>query len=248
MTTISTLPTPPLRSDPATFAARGDAFLGALPVFCSQTNSVVTELNGAASAASAASVSAALSSTAASAAASMVNFVGDWSSLTGAYTVPTIVRHSNLYWSLTTNTSTIQSITPGVSALWVVAPFLAVPGRGTTECPRVSDLGSAAYCDLGQLTSNVIPVLKSSTYSVTKDDLGKTLVVSGTTTITLPLASSVLNTIQPFSITIKAVTGATVTVARSGTNTIETVGGNKSMTANTALTFFPTSSTAWETI
>jgi hypothetical protein len=35
-TTITTLPTPPTRADPANFATRGDALLGALPTFVSE--------------------------------------------------------------------------------------------------------------------------------------------------------------------------------------------------------------------
>lgn len=41
-TPISALPTPPSRDDSANFAARGDAFLAALPTFRTETNSVAT--------------------------------------------------------------------------------------------------------------------------------------------------------------------------------------------------------------
>jgi flagellar basal body rod protein FlgC len=43
--TITALPTPPSRSDPANFANRGDAFLGALPVFTTEANALATEVN-----------------------------------------------------------------------------------------------------------------------------------------------------------------------------------------------------------
>lgn len=42
---ITALPTPPRRSDPATFAARGDAFLGALPTFVTEANALQTDVN-----------------------------------------------------------------------------------------------------------------------------------------------------------------------------------------------------------
>ena len=45
MTTITALPTPPSRSDPANFATRGDALLTALPAFVTQTNAVAGEVN-----------------------------------------------------------------------------------------------------------------------------------------------------------------------------------------------------------
>jgi hypothetical protein len=42
---ITALPTPPSRSDPANFADRGDAFLGALPTFQSEANALATDVN-----------------------------------------------------------------------------------------------------------------------------------------------------------------------------------------------------------
>jgi len=41
---IGALPTPPSRSDPANFAARGDAFMTALPTFRSETNTVASNV------------------------------------------------------------------------------------------------------------------------------------------------------------------------------------------------------------
>jgi len=46
--TISALPTPPSRSDPANFSTRGDAFLGALPQFATEANALADEVNAAA--------------------------------------------------------------------------------------------------------------------------------------------------------------------------------------------------------
>lgn len=45
MTTITALPTPPSRSDPANFAARADAFLAALPQFQTEANTMAGEMN-----------------------------------------------------------------------------------------------------------------------------------------------------------------------------------------------------------
>lgn len=42
---ISPLPTPPSREDPANFATRADAFLGALPTFQSEANALQTDVN-----------------------------------------------------------------------------------------------------------------------------------------------------------------------------------------------------------
>jgi hypothetical protein len=67
--TIAALPTPPSRDDPANFAARGDAFLGALPTFRSETNSVASNVYAnAVEAATAASTAAGQASAAAASA------------------------------------------------------------------------------------------------------------------------------------------------------------------------------------
>ena len=42
---ITPLPTPPSRQDPANFSARGDAFLGALPQFQVEANTLASEVN-----------------------------------------------------------------------------------------------------------------------------------------------------------------------------------------------------------
>jgi len=70
--TISPLPTPPSRQSPVDFAAKGDAFLAALPTFVTQANALANEVNfdgiqvGIAASASAASASASASSAASS--------------------------------------------------------------------------------------------------------------------------------------------------------------------------------------
>lgn len=49
---ITALPTPPTRSDPTTFAERGDAFMVALPTFATEANALATAVNADASTAS----------------------------------------------------------------------------------------------------------------------------------------------------------------------------------------------------
>lgn len=66
---ITPLPTPPSRDDPANFAARADAFLGALPAFAAETNSVAGEVDASALTAEAAATAAVAAETAAEAAA-----------------------------------------------------------------------------------------------------------------------------------------------------------------------------------
>lgn len=114
-------------------------------------------------------------------------------------------------------------------------------GTGANQVPVNQFLGNLAYKD----SVSFLIKTTSTNYTVSKtNDNNSILLVSGTTTVTLPESSNIPST---FRIVIKAVTGATVTVARSGSDTIETVAGDKSMIANTGLMFFPVSG-GWETI
>jgi hypothetical protein len=45
LTAITSLPAPPQKSSPSTFAARADSFLAALPTFGNEVNAAITELN-----------------------------------------------------------------------------------------------------------------------------------------------------------------------------------------------------------
>jgi hypothetical protein len=82
--TITALPTPPSRDDPANFSARADAFLGALPTFATEANALATQVNGYAS-------DAAASAAAAAAAAGAAKWVSG-----------TTYAEGNLVWSPTT--------------------------------------------------------------------------------------------------------------------------------------------------
>lgn len=68
--TITALPTPPSRDDPANFATRADAFLGALPDFATEANALAAAVNADQIAADASATAAASSASAASSSAS----------------------------------------------------------------------------------------------------------------------------------------------------------------------------------
>lgn len=90
MTTITALPTPPSRDDPTNFRARADAFMGALPTFGTECNTVAGEVNAANSTASAAATAAGNSATAAAnsataAANSASSAAGSWASVNALY-------------------------------------------------------------------------------------------------------------------------------------------------------------------
>ena len=122
MTTITALPPPPSRSDPVSFATRGDAFLGALPTFATEANALSAEVNAnainAANSASFAGLSATNAASSSQIALAAANFKGLWSSLTGALSQPASVKHNNRFWLLLNNLSNVTTSQPGVSADW----------------------------------------------------------------------------------------------------------------------------------
>ena len=123
MTTIAPLPTPPSSADPANFNAAADAFLGALPAFGAQANTVAGEVQANAGAAAASELAAAASETtaaqSANVAAGSANFKGNWSALAGALAKPAAVLHAGSYWLLLNNLADVTTSQPGVSADWV---------------------------------------------------------------------------------------------------------------------------------
>ncbi len=72
---ITPLPTPPSRDDPTNFAARGDAFLAALPDFATEANSLASDVNADAVAAAADAADAAAAAAAATAAANATKWI-----------------------------------------------------------------------------------------------------------------------------------------------------------------------------
>ena len=73
--TITALPIPPSRQDPANFSERADAFMAALPAFATETNATAVDVDADAVAAAASAVDAAVSATAANASANVSKWV-----------------------------------------------------------------------------------------------------------------------------------------------------------------------------
>lgn len=151
---ITALPTPPSRQDPANFSDRADAFLGALPTFATEANALASDVNAdeIAAAASASSASASASSAAASAAniSALANFKGDWSSQTGAMNKPASVFHNGAYWALLNNLANVTTSQPGVSADWQVVggAFPIVPTSTNTTAVAWKTYLITAACTL----------------------------------------------------------------------------------------------------
>ncbi|MGB4064259.1 MAG: hypothetical protein WBK19_10580 [Azonexus sp.] len=135
---ITALPAPPSRQDPVNFAARGDEFMAALPVFVTETNDAAATVNAqqitAVSAASTATTKASEATSARDIVMAAANYKGLWTSLSGALAIPASAFHSGAVWLLKESVANVATETPGVSTKWLnVTP--------------ASGLGTAAYAD-----------------------------------------------------------------------------------------------------
>ena len=115
--TISTLPPAPQRTDtPTDFSDKADAWVSALAGWTVETNIAGDYIEQAAVDAEQDALTAAQAASdaeaSAFAAASSANFAGEWSSLTGAYNVPTSVFHNNTYWNLVNDVADITTSEP----------------------------------------------------------------------------------------------------------------------------------------
>lgn len=154
--TITALPTPPQRTDPANFSARADAFLTALPTFATETNNSATATNTNATDAQASAVlagslaaNALASANAAAAASAAINVtanVGAWVSGT-TYAVGTVV-YSPINWQnyrrIVAGAGTTDPSSDIVN--WRSVGFgPANIGSGANQFPLNQMLGSMAY-------------------------------------------------------------------------------------------------------
>jgi len=105
MTTITTPPTAPSRSDRSTHDARTDAWiLWEETQLVPQINLIVGELSGI--------------SEVATDVISMSEFKGYWSSLTGALPIPASVSHLGQFWALLESVADVTTEVPSVSSKW----------------------------------------------------------------------------------------------------------------------------------
>ena len=123
-TILDTLPTAPSRKRPNDFSEEMDNFLYAIVPFQSDVNDIITEMNATAvdvNADRAASLSSETNALAYEQVA-MANaaFKGNWTSLTGALSIPASVRHDDKYWLLTSNLTDVTAKEPGVDAEWEI--------------------------------------------------------------------------------------------------------------------------------
>ena len=149
---ITALPTPPSRSDSVNFASRADAFLGALPTFATEANALATDVNTKSDLVTTNSELTAANTEVASAAAAIAvassNFKGNWSSLTGALSLPASVSHNGTFWTLTSNVADVTAHTPGVSSVWLKSVPSLLSGATTTTTNLTLNSNSASFVNL----------------------------------------------------------------------------------------------------
>lgn len=98
--------------DASAFAARADNFIGAqLPRFVAEANALAVEMEQDVQSAAQA---VALAQSASEAAQGMVDYKGEWSTLTGALAPPASVRHKGRLWVLTGALTNVALAEPGV--------------------------------------------------------------------------------------------------------------------------------------
>lgn len=187
---ITPLPTPPSRNDPTNFAARGDAFLGALPDFATEANALAVDVNADAVAAAAAEVAATAAASAATAAANVTKWVSGttyaegvvvWSPITylsyrrktaGAGTTDPSADSTN--WAQAAGTGDVLSsaavftgsITEEIFALGTSGSIALNPANGTIQTCALT--GNPTFTDsLSAGQSIVLMLTNGASYTVT---------------------------------------------------------------------------------
>ena len=110
---ITALPPAPTRGeDAATFAAKANTFVAALPAYGTESNALGQFVEEQADILVAAVP-------AAEAAISAAHYKGEWSTLSGALAIPASVSHNGSVWLLTVSVADVTAVEPGVSAVWI---------------------------------------------------------------------------------------------------------------------------------
>lgn len=137
---IPTLPPYPVRGEPREdFANKANDTVAAMPTVVTQMNAMSAWVDGVSDDCEAAQTAA---EAAAAAAAGSANFVGEWSTLTGALAIPASVSHNDRVWVLTVSLADVTLKEPGVDPEWIEAfpqldpirlPENVTPASGATN-------------------------------------------------------------------------------------------------------------------
>lgn len=157
---ITPLPTPvPSRADPANFAARADAFLGALPNFATEANQLAFDVNQDAVDSSAARDEAVTAADAAVNASQVLNFAGPYNAGT-TYAAGQTVQSGGMYYVSLQNSNTGN--TPQGSPAWwanvlpMVLPTIALGSSWNIDCNTAVDF-TKTVAGNGSFTISNVP-------------------------------------------------------------------------------------------
>ena len=168
--TLATPPAAPVRGeDPTTFANKANAYVafigtnvtdltGAIDWQNTVFTATETEATNAADSASNATAQKVLAENAATLAESTANFVGQWSTLTGALNVPAVVFHSAGYWQLLVNLADVTTSEPGTNGDWAVAIVKPNWGSVSASVTLIVNSYSAVDFGTGTLTITLPPI------------------------------------------------------------------------------------------
>lgn len=136
------LPPGPLRSDPPDdFVAKAETHVAAQAKFGEEMHDIALYTQQQAELA--VSTATTIIPVAAAAAAS-ANFVGVWSALAGAVSVPASCHHANEYWMLITGVADVEAHEPGVAAAWQVLPLGLYSAATVSSADNITLTGLSA--------------------------------------------------------------------------------------------------------
>jgi hypothetical protein len=173
---ITALPTPPSRSDPANFADRGDAFLGALPTFQTEANALATDVNAKQVTASAAAVTASAAAAAATSAANVTKWVSGTT-----YAEGVVVFSPITYLSYRRKSAGAGTTDPSIDS----ANWAQVAGTGDVSLTGAQELTNKTIRRMITIVSANTNALKSNLH-----------VFTASATLTLPAAPNVGDSIE----------------------------------------------------
>jgi hypothetical protein len=254
---ITALPTPPSTNDPTNFNTRADAFLGALPAFVTQANTVAGEVSTSATQVAADRIQtsadrvAAAASAASALAAPGTNATSATSLTIGVGSKSLTLDQTGKAFTLGQRVSIAITATPTNRMSGVITAFNSSSGAMTVSVDYVpaGASGSASAWTLGldaQPGGSVAGFTGVRTLAATDvvaiSDMGKVLRATGNVSLTMLVASSA---VAASSVLIKNDTASNViTITRAGSDTLDGLTSYKIYPGEARL-FEPATASTW---
>ena len=212
---ITLLPDPPSRANPSDFANKADLFLGALPTFAVEANTLATDVNLKQTQAAASAVAADLSADAAAlSATSAINAPGTTATSTTSLTIgtgsKTFTIQTGKAYSVGQTVVVANTVTPTNQMTGVITDHNSGTGSITVDVQAVSGAGTFASWSVGMSTiSGVITVNGQAGHVSNLATLSSTEILSNKTLVD----SSVRSTVNVITTNTTAVVGHTYVLA-----------------------------------